>query len=1478
MSRAPIAITGLGCRLPGGANDPDAFWQLLAEARSGVTEVPPDRWDAAALHDPDPQAPGKIVSRQGGFLDDVRGFDAGFFRISPREAARMDPQQRLFLEVAWEAFEDAGQPREQLAGSRTGVFAGVMGNDYAGLHARQPQALDGHCYAGYSFVPNRVSHFLDLRGPSVAIDSACSSSLTALHLACRSLRDGECDLALVGGVNLMLSPDLSITFSKWGMLSPGGACRTFAADADGFVRGEGCIAMVLKRASEAVRDGDRVRALVRGTAVGQDGRTTVFTAPNGLAQRAVIRAALADAGIPSEAVGYVEAHGTGTPLGDPIELEALAAEYGAPGPGRCLVGAVKTNVGHLEGAAGLAGLLKAVLCLEREAIPPNLNFGQLNPHIALTGTRLELALALTPWPRTTGPRLAAVSAFGAGGTNAHVIVAEAATATNARQTVPTGQYLLPLSAHTTAALEARAAALANALDRGLPPADTCFTAGTRRTHLPVRAVACGDSAAGLAAALRAVRAGNTPARATRPTVVFVYWSQDSRRASTDPGPEQRIPGLESPAAAGPAGLSALQASLTEAWRACGIEPDVVVDHSAGQDPAQFTATIAALAARPGTVFVAVGPVPVLRKAILESAATAGAEPPVLWCTLREGTAPEQCLADGLAKLYRLGCQVNWTAFMPAGRVESLPPYPFQRQPYWIGDTPEPPRGLDGTLPGRELSSPALLGRVFEQRLSPASAGGHRVNGRSLAPFSLLAVLAMAAARREHGTAARLAGLRLYRALDLDLGAVDLQTVLGPGGTRVAVHARRDGEPWTEIGAAAVEAAPPLAAEPLPVVRARCTQAADSDRFHDTLVRGGLEYADAFRCVEEIYHATGEALARIRSAPGATLAALDGALRVLLAAAGSTGPAPVPVAVGQAAFGELPDGFWAHARAVRRDGSAGTVVLYADDGAVLGVLREIQLAAPVEAGIPIYRTRWRRVPSGQRSPETGRLLVVGDDDGLAGRLGAAVGGRGALAKRPEDVPACLPEREPATLVQLATTADDAERTCRTTLELIQAVLQAAPAVPPRLWLVTRGAVATATGEAASLAGGAARGLGRAIRLELPDLWGGLIDLDPVAQPDEVERLLDLIDGAPEDDLALRAGLVLAPRLVAAAASGGPPLDKDGLYLVTGGGGALGRALAGWLRERGAGRVVLAGRTAVRRVDTVQLDVTDAAAVSALIKDLRRAQPPLRGVFHLAGVADDAVLPGLSWERFERVLAPKVRGASNLHQATSGLDLDHFVLFSSIASLLGSPGQGAYAAANGFLDALAAHRRSLGLPGLSVQFGPWAGDGMAARAGAALERQWTGRGVTLLEPAAALRSLDRLLGGMDAQAAIVQADWTRLAQTLRRPALLTDLAESPAVPAPSAAAASATVDSMAAGSLEERVGALAAKVLGLPGGQRPDRAASLFSQGLDSLLALQLRTHLQEVVGLSSLPVTFLFDHPSISALVRALEKLRAEVPA
>jgi acyl transferase domain-containing protein/SAM-dependent methyltransferase len=627
--REPIAIIGMGVRFPGGASSPDAFWRILLEGVNAVTEIPEERWAVDRYYDSDPEVPGKAYARHGGFVDDPALFDAGLFGISPREASTLDPQHRLLIETAWEALERAGC--NPAGGARTsgGVFLALSNSDYSRKVFGDIGSVDAYSSTGniFSAAAGRISYLLGLEGPSLAVDTACSSSLVAVHLACQSLRSRECRLALAGGVNLILSPEIHVNFSKARMLSREGRCRAFDAGADGYVRGEGCGVVVLKRLSDAVGDGDPIAAVIRGSAVNQDGRSSGLTAPNGTAQEALLRQALANAGVEAGEIDYVEAHGTGTPLGDPIEAQALGAVLGRNRPvdRPLVIGSVKTNIGHLEAAAGMAGLIKTVLALEQERIPAQLHFERLNPHIDWNGAGVRIAKEAQAWRRGTKIRRAGVSSFGFSGTNAHVIVEEAPARQWVRSEYERPVHLVTISARNEAALAGLTDRYREALgEEGVDLGDFAYTANLGRAAFEERAAYVAGTREQMRAAL-----GRPPVgRGSHPgsfEAAFLFPGQGAQYAEmgrelyeTHPvfrrtmdecgallGEELEEPLLEvlwgrrqellgETAYTQPA-LFAIEYAVAQLWRSWGVTPGVVVGHSVGEYAAACVAGVYSLA-------------------------------------------------------------------------------------------------------------------------------------------------------------------------------------------------------------------------------------------------------------------------------------------------------------------------------------------------------------------------------------------------------------------------------------------------------------------------------------------------------------------------------------------------------------------------------------------------------------------------------------------------------------------------------------------------------------------------------------------------------------------------------------------------------------------------------------------------------------------------------------------------------------------
>ncbi|KWN72171.1 hybrid non-ribosomal peptide synthetase/type I polyketide synthase [Burkholderia ubonensis] len=1349
----PIAVIGMACRFPGSSDTPAAFWQLLDHARDAVTEVPRERWDIDRYYDPDPAAPGKMATRHGAFIERVDQFDAAFFGIAPREATYLDPQQRLLLEVAWEALENAHLAPERFRQSATGVYVGITCFDHAiqVSNASTPSSSYAGTGSALNMAAGRLSFVLGLTGPSMAIDTACSSSLVCLHLACESLRSRETSMALAGGVNLMLSPEVMVSFSQARMLSPDGRCKTFDAAADGYVRGEGCGMVVLKRLADALADGDRVLGIVRGTAVDQGGAGGGLTVPSRDSQERVIRRALNQAGVAPGDVSYVEAHGTGTSLGDPIEVEALAGVYG---PGRAaseplVIGSVKTNIGHLESASGIAGLIKVLLSFEHGRIPAHLHFTQPNPHTPWQDIPIRVAADPVAWPRGERRRVAGLSAFGFSGTNAHAIVEEppVAPAHDARRA------LLLLSARSEAALTALAQRYERAI-AGAPPhelAAICRAAAVGRSHYPFRAA--------YASGVR--EPATTSARAGKASRMgFMFASLDTGVArelhASEPHFRAAFERCSVPLSAldTDAGRFAVHFAWAELWKAWGIRPSVVSGHGVGEYVAACVAGVVSLAdalrlvaarSDADALRAALQDMALARPSVRLISGSVGAEVtdevthPQYWLQLAgrpdqadaphtpdglaDGWLPPPCaghaLERALAALYVQGWQFDWNALFPAPAqpATTLPNYPFERQRFSLEKNRSPVVGMDA-------------GSIEEASRRLRTSG--KYSDEVLNAFPELLQTAFAPAE----TAAPDAN-PLYHVVWEQQAALP------------AARFAADASPWLifadESGAGDRFAA---------LLRARGASCA--------LVRAGRDYRPP--------------------------AEADAAWQV----------AP-----------EQPDHF-------------------------VRLLKEA--AAP-----------------GQRIV----FLWALDETVGASRMSTA-------------------------LLHLVRALGSGER-------------EWAASARPRIWVVTRDAVEA--GEAprvSGLAQAALAGLARGAMIEHPEWFGTAIDLDPAAPEDETQALLhEVLGESREEQVALRQGARYVARLspLAQAETAALRVDPEAAYLITGGFGALGLHTARWLAAHGAGTLILVGRQGAasdesqraiaelrERNVTVRcerLDITDPAAVAECFAALRRERVPLRGIVHAAGIVGYKPIMQVEREELEAVLQPKVAGAWLLHQHSEPFPLDFFILFSSIASAWGSRDQAHYSAANRFLDALAHHRRHLGLPASSVNWGPWAQGGMTFPEAEALLRR------VGIRPLAADRALD-VLDHLPAvpQVAVVDIDLALFqgSYEARGPKPFLDRVRVDATP-PNAPAMPALSDK----SPRERKRLLAdaidravAQVLGF-GSATPDRDRGFFEMGMDSLMAVDLRAHLEKALG-APLSVALLFDHPTVNALADFLaEQSSATTP-
>ena len=1409
----PIAIVGMGCRFPGAA-DPDGFWRLLHDGVDAIREVPADRWDLRHYYDPTPGVPGKMYTRWGGFVDGVDRFDPQFFGISPREAETMDPQQRLTLEVAWEALEYGGISPARLMRTRTGVFMGVSGSDYA---ARVVTAGDGSTLDGYvgtgnavSVLAGRLAYVLGLQGPCLAVDTACSSSLVAVHLASQSLKNRECELAIAGGVSLILAPETNVILCRAGMLARDGRCKTFDAAADGYVRGEGCGIVVLKRLSDAIRDEDRILAVLRASAVNQDGRSNGLTAPNGQVQQELLRETLSRSGLAATDIQYIEAHGTGTALGDPIELQAIGAVLGEgrPADRPLRVGSVKTNIGHLEAAAGVAGLIKVVLDLQHEEISPHLHYRNANPHVPWGRWPLEVVTTRTPWPRATEARRAGVSSFGFSGTNAHVIVEEPPVPSVRPMSVERPRHILTLSARNDAALRELAGRYAARLQSTADSlGDICFTANTGRNHLDNRLAVVAESAGATSDALATFAAGGSPAQVTRgsvrgaagPEIAFLFAAEGAQyagmaRSLYDTQPvfrrvleecssrlegqlEQSLLSVLYPAEGSPAGIDrapytqpalfAVQYAVSELLRSWGIVPSAALGQGVGEYTAACVAGVLGwedalkLSAARGRLMEDVPPGDVMLPAAS----------PLLDVFERVAAA----LAHRVPR-------ISFVSSVSGSVV--TPSFSFGAR-YWRRHASETDRYADGL--------DALYARGSRTFLEVGPSASLIEPGQRTVPAA--DGMWLSGLRRERGDWDQLldAVAQLYvRGAAIDWIGFDREY----GRRRVALP----------------------------------TNPFQRERFW-------VDPPDARPSVVPALPATEAPLYEVEwiAKPGA---------------------APQ-----------------------ERPATRGRWILLADAGNAARLAKdeierrggECVLVTPAEA-------------------ESGslRACLGSDPESIAGVLHFG------------SLDAAIPSDATGLVADLAELFGGLDRARGTD-------------VAPRVWVVTRGAQPVKRSDALSSLQAPVWGFARVAALEHPDVWGGLIDLDPERSGTDTGLMLgDVFAADGEDQIAYRAGGRFVPRLrpIARPAQKRLAVSGDGTYLITGGTGALGLRVARRLVERGARQLVLAGRSGLpprekwsnleqssptgrqvaqvralesagASVSVVRCDTANAADIASLIGSLRSNAAPLRGVVHAAGIVRAVAVADMSPEVVDEILRPKVAGTWLLHEATKDLPLDFFVMFSSVSSVWGSKGLAAYGAANHFQDAVAHGRRASGLPALAVNWGPWAGGGMTTAENRELLAQM---GLDTLDPSEALDTLEDLLGSDIVQATVARVDWERFAPVYmakaRRP-LLEDLVGA-GRPASAGAADGGLADLRAmppdarARAIEVLVRDAVADVLKIPRTD-VDLSAPLNRLGLDSLVAVEVRNRVQRETG-ALIPVVAFLDGTSAAELAQlALKDLAVAEP-
>jgi phthiocerol/phenolphthiocerol synthesis type-I polyketide synthase B len=1460
----PIAVIGLGCRLPGDIHGPDALWDFLSAGRSAVSTVPDGRWQAFDDGSPEAAAALAHTTRWGSFLCDIAGFDAEFFGIAPREADRIDPQQRLLLEVAVEALEHAGIPAETLRRSLTGVFAGACVSEYGYMASRDLSQIDAYTGTGgaLSIIANRLSYYLDLRGPSLTVDTACSSSLVAVHLACQSLRTGQSELAIAAGVNLVLSPAVTRSFDAAEAMSPTGACHAFDAAADGFVRGEGCGVAVLKRLSDALRDGDRVLAVVRGSAVNQDGRSNGLMAPNPAAQAAVLRAACADAGVQPSEIDYVETHGTGTLLGDPIEARALGAVYGRgrQPDGPLLAGAVKTNLGHLEAAAGIVGLIKATLAVQRGTIPANLHFDTPNSHIPFDELRLKVVDEPTEWPVTGRPRRAGVSSFGFGGTNAHVVLEQGPKANVPEFAPAPAVTTLVVTGKNAARMAAMATTLADWMTHAgalVPLADVAHTLNHHRSQHATFGTVCAAGRAEAVAGLRALAAGEPATGVVGPHqgpcgsgTVFVYSGQGSQWAgmgrqllADEPAVAAAVAELE-PDFVAQVGFSlhdvlatgqeltgieriqpvlvGVQLALTALWRSHGVEPDAVIGHSMGE----VTAAVVAGALSPAEGFRVIA----RRSQLMSRRADKGA----IALLELNAHAAEALIAD-----------------FPGVTVAV---YASPRQTVVAGPT----QAVDAVV------ARASQQNTFARRVNVDVASHHAMMDPILPEL------------RE-----ALAGLAPRLPLIPVISTVDAGDSPLFDADHWVANLRNPVRFSQAVATAGATHCTFIEISPHPLLTKAISDTLDDpatgNAHHHSL---GTLQRDA--CDTVAFHTNLNATHTVRPPQG------------------EHRPEPHPA---------IPIAPWRHTR--HWIDSSPTL---SPNG--VGVHRARRQPAGDSSPIPadwLYEPTWpvRPLPAADTA-SVGPWLVLGDAD-----LGAELGrGLGLPTDWSTDRVALRTALGQADNVLLAPAATGAASDVPSAYALFNEArslveeLLSMPS-PPRLYFVTRNAQPVAEGDRASSTHAVLWGLGRTLALEHPEIWGGVVDVDDSLPAVLTARyvLSEALPGEQEDQVVYRAGTRHVPRLqrrTPLAVTTGL-LGEHTSHLVIGATGRIGPHLIQQLADMGAGTIVAVSRNPGGRLDelarrlsstgttliTVAADAGDETAMTELFDRFGTELPALEGIYLAAFGGGPVALSDMTTDDVNAMFGPKLDALGVLHTLSLRTAVRHFLMFSSISGLLGSRWLAHYTATSNFLDTFAYARRNMGLPATVVNWGLWKS---LANGQTDANQVMSDSGLLPMPDEVAIRAVSLVMASdAPVRSTVADVDWPLLAAAYRTRGALRivddvlagDLAgetdtDQPIPESEFGKALRECPPERRRELLADHIGALASDVMGLPPAETLDPAAGFFQLGMDSLMSVTLQRSLGASLGIV-LPAAVIYEYPTISRLTDALcERMgyatAAELPA
>jgi acyl transferase domain-containing protein len=1537
----PIAVVGMACRFPG-APDINAFWNLLFNGESGITEVPADRWDCNRFYDPD-NKPGTMYTKQGGFIEDVYAFDPQRFGLTEMEAKSMDPQQRIVLETAWEALYNGGYINETRSIVDTGIYIGIATSDYNQLVKQLTtlMSISPYYITGNSFnsIAGRLAYIFGFRGPGMVIDTACSSSLVAVHQACQALRNNECYHALAGGINIILTPDNTIAACSGGMISGDGKCKSFDAEADGYVRSEGCGIVLLKKVSSAIKDRDHIFALIRGSAVNQNGHRASYTAPHGLAQEQLIRTALASARLDPGEVAYIEAHGSATKLGDPVELGALGTVFGVgrPDDKKLVVGSVKTNLGHMEAAAGMGGIIKVILSLKNNVIPAHLNFKNPSPHIDWDNNKLAVPAERTAWPAGYKKKYAGVSSFGITGINAHVVLEEAPSHTclevREEERNPKITHLLTLSGHTLSDLESYQHNFASYLAQS--PSQTfdslIYTANTCGLHGKYRRALIAESKNPAGEILAGKTGGlinKSQAFKDNPKVVFLFTGQGSiypqagkelytfsrifkeemDRCDAILNPlldkslkeilfdEENSPALLNQARYAQPALFALEYALARFWLALGVRPALLIGHSLGEYVAACLGGIFELADALRLIVHRANLIHTLADTGIMVTVFAGEDRvkeiirpyyPELSIAIING--PAQTVISGTrsavdAAIKKFSAQKITAMVMPL----SHPFHSSMLNPI-LDSFYEVAQQISYKAPVVDIIS-NLTGKMANAEMATADYWGRHLTGT----------------------------VRFYdNLLYLDKLQPDILLEIGPSPVLIALSReliKSEGRIWL----------PSLQADD-PSLKLLFKSVAklyveglniDWDNFYKGMAYEKLPLPPYSFTKKYCFFIPESRLGKIHEfshhstlSTGATHNGVTENTATDRLIADTVTEKWLYEVTWQAV-----DTNYNQAKAADVRKNVTWIIFYDTKGVGKKLASRLEHEGishfTIQAG-DLYtvqpRDRQIFIRPGQLSDYNEAFKEILTRSSGAYHIVHLWSLNDAIDYNPD-----------YTIFEHAQSSG-----CYSVLNCIQALNNGLTGLTVQRVSIITGAtqaVGQSSKNTIQLLHAPLWSFGKVIQMEHPELNCRLLDLPyPAHQATDkdIEALYQELSSADaaedENQLAFRKGQLYVPRLKRKIEAlscrntligEGTKVDDgtrigDGTYLITGGLGALGMQVTDWLISKGAKHLALLGRSGVTNESTkkkleayrstgIQIrvyagDVAVFDELTAVFDAIKQELPPLRGIFHAAGVLDDGIILRQNVARFQNVFRAKIAGSIHLHNVSINIPLDYFVLFSSVASLFGSLGQANYAAANGYLDALAAHRQALGLPVHCINWGPWEQLGMA-QTSATLGDYFRQSGFIPFTAKTGLHLLEAILSMPDYRAIAMDIDWHRFSLRLDdqkfrfisaccHPELDTNRQDH--------ARKLDTLKKISGSSGAERVERLAAylqsgfeEMLGikLAGEQCSQPIKNI---GLDSLIAIQIRNRINKDLDLDISIIALLEDATIFSLAVELNEQLNSK---